>query len=75
MSQIFNLKDIGVLDLWSMGYYKIKQCILQQNLSKYYRFKSAHTLSIQFNRYINILKKKEKEEMQEKYPWLDPSDE
>ena len=36
---IFNLKEmLGILDLWSMGYYKIKQGILQQNLSKYYTF-------------------------------------
>ena len=31
---------IGVIDLRSLGYYKIKQGILQQNLSRYYRFKS-----------------------------------
>ena len=36
---IFNPKEmIAILDLRSMGYYKIKQGILQQNLSKYYRF-------------------------------------
>ena len=29
---------LGILDLRSLGYYKIKQGILQQNLSKYYRF-------------------------------------
>ena len=32
---------LGVLDLRSLGYYKIKQGVLQQNLSKYYEFKSA----------------------------------
>ena len=33
---ISDLKEmIGILDLRSMGYYKIKQGILQQNLSKY----------------------------------------
>ena len=73
---IFDLKEmIGILDLRSMGYYKIKQGIMQQNLSKYYRFKSADTLCKQFNRLINTLKEREKEEMQEKYPWLGPSDE
>ena len=25
---------LGIVDLRSLGYYKIKQCILQQNLSK-----------------------------------------
>ena len=40
---------LGSLDLKTMGYYKIKQGILQQNLSKYYRFESADTLCEQFN--------------------------
>ena len=69
---IFNLKEmVGILDLRSMGYYKIKQGRLQQNLNKYYRFKSPDTLCGQFNTFINTLKKERKEEMQEKYPWLD----
>ena len=32
---------IGVIDLRSFGDYKIKQGILQQNLSRYYRFEKA----------------------------------
>ena len=37
---IFDPKEIlGILDIRLMGYYKIKQGILQHNLSKYYRFK------------------------------------
>ena len=36
---IFDKKtSIGVLDLRSLGYYKIKQGVLQQNLDKYYQF-------------------------------------
>ena len=73
---IFDPKEmIGILDLRLMGYYKIKKGILQQNLSKYYRFESADTLCEQFNRFINILKEERKEEMQDKYLWLDSSDE
>ena len=73
---IFDLKEIlGILDLRLMGYYKMKQGTLQQNLSKYYKFKSADTICEYFNRFINTLKRERKEEMQEKYPWLDPSDE
>ena len=68
-------KMIGILDLRSMGYYKIKQEIFQQNLHKYFRFKSANTICEHFNRFINTLMKERKEEMQEKYPCLDPSDE
>ena len=66
---------LGILVLILMGYYKIKQGILQQNLSNYYRFESADILCKQFKRFINTLKKERKEEMQEKYPWFDPSDE
>ena len=29
---------IGIVDLRSLGYYKIKRGILQQNLSRYYKF-------------------------------------
>ena len=54
-----------------LGYYKIKQGILQQNLSKYYRFKRAETLCKYFNKFINTLKT----ELKESYPWLDSSDE
>ena len=55
-------------------YYKIKQGILQQNLNRYHRFESADTLCEQFNKFINTLKK-EKEEMKEKYLWLEQDDE
>ena len=41
----FDLKEmLGILDLKSLGYYRIKQGILQHNLSKYYRFKLAEVL-------------------------------
>ena len=37
---IFDKKtSIGILDLRSFGYYKIKQGVLQQNLNKYYHLK------------------------------------
>ena len=65
---------IGILDLRSLGYYKIKQGVLQQNLSKHYHFESADVVCNQFNRFVNMLKKEE-EEGKEKYPWLDKSDE
>ena len=59
---------LGILDLRSVGYYKIKQGILLPNLSRYYRFESADILCEQFNKFVNTLKK-EKEETKEKYPW------
>ena len=48
---------LGIVDLGLLGYYKIKQCILQQNLSKYYRYEWAERLSEYFYKFINILKK------------------
>ena len=67
---------IGIIDLRSLGYYKIKQGILQQNLSRYYRFKKAEKLCAYFNEFVNTLKKeREQKSLTEKYPWLDPDDE
>ena len=72
---IFNPKEIlGILDLRSIGYYKIKHGVLQQKLSKYFRFASADVLCEQFNKFVNTLKK-EKEETKDKCPWLDKDDE
>ena len=67
---------LGILDLRSLGYYKIKQDILQQNLSKYYKFERVESLCEHFNKFINTLKKeREQEESKENHPLLDPSDE
>ena len=54
---------LGILDLRSIGYYEIRQGVLQQNLSKCYRFESTDIL-YDFNNFVNTFKK-EKEEMQE----------
>ena len=67
---------IGIIDLRSLGYYKIKQGILQQNLSRYYRFKKAEKLCEYFNKFVNTLKEeREQKSPTDKYPWLDPDDE
>ena len=73
---IFKLEEmLGVVDLRSLGYYKIKQGILQQNLSMYYKFKRTDTLCEHFNKFINTLKEREQKELKESYLWLDPSNE
>ena len=64
---------IGIIDLRSLGYYKIKQGILQQKLSRYYRFEKAEKLREYFNRFVNTLKK-EQESPEDRYPWLDAED-
>ena len=58
---------LGILDLRSLGYYKTKQRILQQNFSKYYWFEKADILCKQFKKFINTLKKERQEETKEKY--------
>ena len=59
-----------------MGYYKIKQGILQQNLDKYYRFEEAVKLCEYFNKFIDTLKRdREQTTLIDNYPWLSPDDE
>ena len=48
---------LGIVDLRLLGYYKIKQGILQQNLSRYYKFERAEKLCKYFNKFVNTLKK------------------
>ena len=75
-TMILNLKEmIGIVDIRSLGYYKIKQGILQQNLSKYYRFEEASMLCKYFNKFVDTLKKdREQTTSVDKYPWLGPDD-
>ena len=73
---IFEPKQmLGILDLRPLGYYKIKQGVLQQNLSKCYHFESAEKLCEEFNMLVNKLKKDKKNADKEIYPWLEDSDE
>ena len=67
-------ETLGILDLRSLGYYKIKQGALQQNLSKYYEFELADNLCDQYNNLITTLKKEQTIDTGEKYPWLEDSD-
>ena len=76
-SMIFKPEEmIRIIDLRLLGYYKIKQGILQQNLCRYYRFEKAEKFCKYFNNFINTLKKKrEQDSLGDKYPWLDQEDE
>ena len=60
----------------TLAYYKIKQGVLQQNLSCMYHFESANPVCHQFNILLNTLRKEEEETSgADKCPWLDHSDE
>ena len=73
---IFDKKTtIGILDLRSLGYYKIKQGVLQQNLNKYYHFEEANKVCEEFNKLVEMVRQEEKDSKKEQYPWLDDMDE
>ena len=67
--------SIGILDLRSLGYYKIKQGVLQQNLDKYYQFEEVDKICAEFNRIMEEKRQEEKNSSEERYPWLDDADE
>ena len=66
---------LGIIDLRSLGYYKIKQVVLQQNLTHIYHFESSHKVCDQSNKLINTLRKEERMQSTERYLWLDDSNE
>ena len=65
---------LGILHLRSLGYYKIEQGVLQQNVGRYYEFESAEKVCAQFNNLINTIKNEQNLETGEKCPWLDDTD-
>ena len=72
---IFDKKtSIGILGLRSLGYYTIKQGVLQQNLNKYYQFEEVDKICADFNRIIEEKRQEEKNDSEERYPWLDDAD-
>ena len=73
---IFDKKtSIGILDLRSLGYYKTKQGVLQQNLNKYYQFEERDKVCAEFNKMVETIRKEERNNSEERYPWLDDADE
>ena len=72
---IFDKKtSIDILDLRSLGYYKIKQGVLQQNLDKYYQFEEVDKICADFNRIMEEKRQEEKNDSKERYPWLHDDD-
>ena len=76
-TMIFRPEEMsGIVGLRLLGYYKIKQGILQQTLSRYYKFERAEKCCEYFNKFVNVFKKEREQKLPEdKYPWLDPNDE
>ena len=65
---------MGVVDLRSLGFYKIKPEVLQEHLSRHYHFELADDMCEQCNRLVNLMRKEE-EKSEGKFPWLDDTDE
>ena len=64
---------IGVVDLRSLGFYKIKQEVLQEHLSRHYYFELADDVCNQCNRFVNLMRKEE-ENSEGKFPRLEDTD-
>ena len=64
---------MGVVDLRLLGFYKIKQEVLQEHLSRHCHFELADDVCDQYNRLVNLMRK-EKEKSEGKFPWLDDMD-
>ena len=65
---------IGVVDLRSLVLYKIKQEVLQEHLGKHYHYELVDDVCNQYNRFVNLMRKEE-ENSEEKYPWVEDTDE
>ena len=64
----------GIVDLRSLGFYKIKQEVLHEHLGRHYHFELADDVCDQCNRFVNLMRKEE-ESSEGKFPWLDDADE
>ena len=51
---------MGIVDLRSLGFYKIKQEGLQEHLSRHYHFELADNVCDQYNRLVNLMRKEKK---------------
>ena len=65
---------IGVVDLRSLGFYKIRQKVFQEHLGRHYHFELADDVCDQYNRFVNLMRKEE-ENSEGKFPWLEDTNE
>ena len=64
---------MGIVDLRSLGFYKIKQEVLQEHLGRHYHLELADDICHQYNRFVNLMRKEE-ENSEGKFPWLEDTD-
>ena len=65
---------MGIVDLRLLGFYKIKQEVLQEHLGRHYYFELVDDICDQSNRFVNLMRKEE-ESSEGKFLWLDDADE
>ena len=64
---------MGIVDLRSLGFYKIKQEVVQEHLGRHCHFELADDVCNQYNRFVNLMRKEE-ENSEGKFPWLEDTD-
>ena len=65
---------MGIVDLRPLGFYKIKQEVLQEHLGRHYHFELEEDVCDQYTRFV-ILMRKEEDNSEGKFPWLEDTDE
>ena len=65
---------MGIEDLRSLGFYNVKQEVLQEQLGRHYHFELADNVCDHYNPLINLMRKEE-ENSEGKFPWLEDMDE
>ena len=68
------MEMIGIVDLRSLGFNKIKQEVLQEHLGRHYHFELADNVCNQYNGFVNLMSKEE-ENSEGKFPWLEDTNE
>ena len=68
------IEMMGIVDLRSLGFYKIKQEVLQEHLGRHYHFKLADDVCNQYNRFVTLMTKEE-ENSEGKFLWLEDTNE
>ena len=64
---------IGIVDLRSLGFYKIKQEVLQDHLGRHH-LELADNVCNQYNRFVNLMRREE-EGSEGRFPWLEDTNE
>ena len=64
---------LGIVDLRSLGYYKLNKAYYNKTLTD---LREQKSFCEYFNNFVNTLKKEREQKLpEENNPWLDPSDE